>query len=217
MQTPILADDLRTRADQAVHGDDHRVGLLAKHVAGEELLRGGPGADQAAVREPPLADLGERILVHVGQPFPLGSEALVAEAFGEVAAVELDRGFGAAVVAADARFEEIRVEIDSDLGSQGDRFGLDLEDGGGPDPGLRERIADEPQRLPERRRRWPVRLRPELRGEYVARPRPTAQDEQREQCLRVTSSQAHLGPVCQLDLDSTEEPDPKRDAAAPLD
>jgi hypothetical protein len=68
------------------------VRLFAQGVAGDQAFGGEPGAVDIAGLETSSRDDRERILEVIGEALALRGEAVVAEALGEVAAVQVDRG-----------------------------------------------------------------------------------------------------------------------------
>lgn len=70
--------------------DEHFVCLLAQGIASDEPLGRQSSAVLVRAVEPLLRDPRERILVSVGQALPLAGEAVVTEAFGQVAGIERD-------------------------------------------------------------------------------------------------------------------------------
>ena len=90
--------------------DQDGVGLLAQWVAGEESFRHAPGAVEVARVESLHGDGGEGVLVVIGEALPLGREALVAEPFSQIAAVQRHRLFRSAHRIVEARLERDEVE-----------------------------------------------------------------------------------------------------------
>ena len=167
------------------------MGFLAEWIAGEQLLGRAPRSCEVAPPEPLLTDVAQGVLEEVRQALPLGREAVVTEAFGEVAAVQLDGRLRGALGVQDALLEAVRVERDPGVRLQPDRVGLDLEDRIRVEPRPVERVADQPQRLAQRGGACTVRVGPQVGRERIPRPGPARQDEEREQRLGVAAAQPH--------------------------
>ena len=107
-EASVLADDLRPAPDAAVDGDENLVGLLAERVAGDQSLGRATRAFDVAAVESLLGDVGQRVLEVIGESLAFGREAVVPEAFGEVAAEEPDGGLCVTAAVVEARLERRR-------------------------------------------------------------------------------------------------------------
>lgn len=146
-QASVLADDLRTRPDQAMDRDEDSVCLLAQEVARQEAMGGGPGSERIARREPALCDDREGVLEAVGEAFPLCRETVVTEAFEEVPVVELDGGLRTTGVVVQASLESPDIEIDPGIDPDPDRVAVDIDQLLRLDPGLGEALSYKPEGL----------------------------------------------------------------------
>ena len=206
-EATVLADDLRPGADQPMDGDQHGVGLLAQRVPFEQAVGRLPRTDGVTGRESSLGDDRQRVLEAIRQPLALGGEAFVAEALEQVAVVQLDGRFGAARIVGQTVLEGGHVEVDAGVDPDPDRVRVDVEYLAGPEPRLGQALADEPQCLSERSGRGPIRIRPQVGRDRLARPRPAGEDEQREQRLGMSTRQADVAVVGRPGIEAAEEID----------
>ena len=204
-QSPVLADDLRARADQPVDTDKHGMRLLAERVALEQVVSSRPSSRGVTGGKSPFGDDRQRVLESVGQSFALGGEAIVTESFEQVSVIELDGPLRLARRLEQAALEGRHVELDPRLHPDADRVRLDVEHAVGREAGLGESLADEPEGLTQRACRRAVGVGPQVGGDRLAGARPACQHEQGEEGLRVSAGQANGPPRRGTDIEASKE------------
>ncbi len=118
-------------------------------------LGGAPDASEVVDGEAVPDDVGERILVQIGHPLALRGKALVPQPLAEVSAMQADGGLGIRRPRLEECLEPSGVGADRRVRAKADHVRIDLEDRLGIETRAGEAAPDEPQSLPERRRRTP--------------------------------------------------------------
>ena len=180
--------------------------LLAERIAGEEQRGGLARALDVTGGQARVGDGREGVLVQIRDALAVGREALVAEALGEVAAIERERPAGILGTVRNERLEGHDVEVEPHLATQAQRVLADLEEPLRVDAGRGEPRPDEPQRLAKRRCRGSVEVRPEVGRDRVAEPWPGAEGEEGEERLGVPAGESDSA-AAGIDLEATEEVD----------
>ena len=209
LEPPVLPDDLGARTGLSEDHDEDRVRLLADRVSDDGLLGGPARAGEVPAGEPMLGHRHQRVLVPIGEALPLRREAVVSERLHEVAAVQLDGPLGAARAVVEAALEvhrhRPRCRASGRMPIDSGRMSRTVA---GSMPARDEAVPDEPERLPQHRGRRGVGLGPEVGGDRLARPRPTGEDQLREQGGRVAAAERDGGAAGRADLEGAEQVDP---------
>ena len=131
--------------------------------------------------------------------------------------VAIDGFFGPATVLVEAALEGRDVEVDLSVHPHAERVTFDVEEVRRRDPDGQKGLADQPQRLTHRTGARAIGVRPEIRGDRLARARPGDEHEEPEQCLGVTAAQADLATGVRPDVEPPQQLDAKVDARAGCD